>query len=103
MSTNATEPPSPDDHDKDRREILLKVYDAAINEYRFNVQLGWDRNKFFIGLAVTMIGAGAGLLRIAQGSVQISLFLFSFFILLIAVTLFGWSASEKNKEYSRQA
>src|SRR4051812_35925840 len=101
MSTNATEPPSPDDHDKARRELLLKVYDAAINEYRLNVQLGWDRNTFFIGLSVTMIGAGVGLMRLAEGSMAVSIFLFLFFLLLVAITVAGWRATEKSKRYSR--
>ena len=70
MSIEDTGRSSCEEHDKARRDLLLKVYDSAINEYRFNVQLGWDRTKFFLGLSVTGIGAGAGLIRWSAWSLR---------------------------------
>src|SRR4051812_36571784 len=103
MSIENSGSPSGADHDKARRDLLLKVYDAAINEYRFNVQLGWDRTKFFLGLAVTGIAAGAGLIRLAEGSKVVPLFLCFFFALLVGITWSGWLAAEKSKKYTRRA
>src|SRR6185295_16228595 len=51
-------------HLKDRRELLLKVYGAAIDEYRFNVKLTWDRTKFFLLLNSGLIAAGVGLFKV---------------------------------------
>ena len=49
-----------DDQAKARRELLLKVYSTSIDEYRFNVQLSWDRTKFFLLLSSGLIAAGVG-------------------------------------------
>jgi len=43
------------------REELLKLYDASLREYHFNVNLGSERQKFYIGLNVAYIGALASL------------------------------------------
>lgn len=39
------------------RPELLQLYEVAIAEYRFNVQLSWDRLKFFVGLNLALIAA----------------------------------------------
>ena len=67
---------------KVRRELLLKAYSAALDECRFNVQLSWDRTKFFLLLNSGLIAAGMGLLKVGQGSVLQSLFLIFFFSLV---------------------
>lgn len=43
------------------RDELLKLYDASLREYHFNVNLGSERQKFYIGLNVAYIGALASL------------------------------------------
>lgn len=91
------------DRYKSRQELLLKVYDAAIAEYRFNVQLNWDRVKFYLGLAVSGIAAGIAVFRIYPNNYVASLLLTAYFFTLAAVTTFGSQTIAKGKEYSRQA
>jgi hypothetical protein len=88
---------------KARREILLKVYEASIAEYRFNVQLNWDRSKFYIGLSVTAMAAGTALLKLATDTVLISILLPIYFLCIFFITLFGSSTINKGKEYTRRA
>lgn len=44
--------------------ILLELYSSAVEEYRFQVNLNWDRNKFYVLLNSGLITATCGLLRI---------------------------------------
>lgn len=97
---NSTEDRSKDEQ---RRELLLKVYQAAIDEYRFNVNLSWERTRFFLGLISTSIAAGVGLMRFAAGNYAASLFLMCFFALLIFVTHLAIKLLEKGKEYTQEA
>lgn len=85
------------------RELLLKVYDAALAEYRFNVQLTWERTRFFLLLNVALIAAGAGLFRIGTQSVPSATFLVIYFLLLILIALFGSRTIESGKAYYREA
>ncbi len=41
----------------DNRDELFKLYDAALREYHINVTLGAQRQTFYIGLNVTLLGA----------------------------------------------
>ena len=91
------------DAEKRRHDLLLKVYDASLAEYRFNVQLNWDRTKFYIGLAVSALAAGTAILKLATESAVASLLLMVFFFIQAAVTSFGYQAVLKGKNYSRQA
>ncbi|MGE8126904.1 hypothetical protein ACQKQD_07990 [Methylobacterium sp. NPDC080182] len=100
-SQNGSQPDK--DAVKAQRDLLLKVYDAAIAEYRFNVQLNWDRVKFYIGLAVSGIAAGTAVFKIYNDSFFASFLLMIYFFILAAVTTFGSRAISKGKEYSRQA
>jgi hypothetical protein len=65
-----TEPPSsvqeqnPETPDRDE---LLGLYKTAIDEYRFEVNLGWERQKFFVGLNVSLLAAIAGFARLGTG------------------------------------
>jgi ABC-type transport system involved in cytochrome c biogenesis permease subunit len=74
---------------KARRELLLRVYDAAINEIRFNVLLSWDRTKQFLILSSALVAAGVGLIKVAEGSAATSAFLVVYFVLSILITLCG--------------
>lgn len=42
------------------RETLLKAYSEHAAEYRLEVQIGWDRMKFFLTLNVALLAALAG-------------------------------------------
>lgn len=101
--SGAAPPPLTADEEKARREILLKVYDASIAEYRFNVQLNWDRSKFYIGLSVTAMAAGTALLKLATDTILISILLPIYFLCVFFITLFGSNTINKGKEYTRRA
>lgn len=86
------------------RELLLKVYDAALEEYRFNVSLSWDRTKFFLLLNSGLVTAGVGLIRVATGGDWLVwLFLIFFFLVAVGVSFFGLETVEMGKEYYREA
>lgn len=88
---------------KTRQELLLKVYDAAINEYRFNVNLGWDRTKFFLVASAGLIAAGIGLIKVTEGDRLASAFLVCFFILSAMITICGLKTLAVSKSYYREA
>ena len=67
----------------DRAE-LLGLYKTAIEEYRFEVSLGWERQKFFVGLNVSLLAASAGFAKLgADGGYDA----------LLAVALFAIAAT----------
>lgn len=45
-----------------------EIYRHAIEEYRFAVQLSWERTKFYLGLNMALLAAVATLLRIESDS-----------------------------------
>jgi hypothetical protein len=93
----------PTEDRKSRRELLLKVYSTAIDEYRFNVQLSWDRTKFFLLLSSGLIAGGVGLIRVAQDSTETSVFLIIFFVLSILINMLGLNTVAVGKNYYREA
>jgi hypothetical protein len=103
MSTSSAGSSLTEAEQKSRRELLLKVYGAAIDEYRFNVQLGWDHTKFFLLLSSGLIAAGVGLLKVAEGSLLPSIFLVSFFLLSLFISAFGLQTTKLAKGYYREA
>jgi hypothetical protein len=103
MSTSDAGKTPADFDQKARRELLLKVYGSAIDEYRFNVQLSWDRTKFFLVLSSGLIAAGVGLLRVAQDSTQTSVFLVILFLLSVLINIFGLNTVAVGKTYYREA
>jgi hypothetical protein len=40
---------------------MFRLYEAALREYHFNVNLGSERQKFYVGLNVAYFGALAGI------------------------------------------
>lgn len=45
-----------------------EIYRHAIEEYRFEVQLSWERTRFYLGLNMALLAAVATLLRITSDS-----------------------------------
>ena len=60
-----------------------EIYRHAIEEYRFEVQLSWERTKFYLGLNMALLAAVATLLRIQSDS----------WLPLIGISLVGVFAS----------
>ena len=46
------------------KEELLELYRIAVEEYRFNVDLTWDRIRFYVGLHMALVAVTSTLLRI---------------------------------------
>lgn len=49
-----------------RREELVDLYKIAVDEYRFQVNLNWDRSKYFLAFNTAVIGVGTGLVKIGN-------------------------------------
>jgi hypothetical protein len=48
------------------RAELVELYKVAVEEYRFQVQLNWDRAKYLLGFNIAVIGAGTGLVKVGS-------------------------------------
>jgi hypothetical protein len=48
------------------REELLDLYKIAVDEYRFQVSLNWDRSKYFLAFNTAVIGVGTGLVKVGS-------------------------------------
>ena len=55
-SANAQIPPD--------RKDLWQLYKFAVEEYRFQVNLNWQRSQYFLGLNAAVISVGAGLIHL---------------------------------------
>ena len=88
--------------DENNLKVLLELYKVSIEEYRFQVKLNWDRNKFYVLLNSGLITANCGLLRIPG-------FDFAKFLtapLFVLGSLAGWLGYKtliKGIEYRRRA
>jgi len=51
-----------------RRAALLELYRIAIDEYRFEVQLGWERTSHLLTLDSGLFAASVGLVQLGYGS-----------------------------------
>ena len=61
------------------RNELLDLYKVAVEEYRFQVQLNWDRTKYLLGFNTAIIGVGTGLIKIGSHSAATPLLIGIFF------------------------
>lgn len=68
------------------REDLLQLYKISIDEYRFQVQLNWQRAQYYFVLNAALIAAGGGLIGV-QGDKARPLAAIPFSVGLIAVVL----------------
>ncbi|UCI07351.1 NUDIX domain-containing protein [Mesorhizobium sp. B1-1-8] len=84
-------------------ELLLKVYQASLEGCRFNVELAWDRTKFFLLLNSALITGGIGLFKLADESMLVSMFLVAFFIITIIMSEMGLETVSSGKNYYREA
>ncbi len=82
-------------------EKLLEIYKIAVEEYRFQVLLNWDRNKFYVLLNSTLIGVTAGILKLPS-SRGVELFMIPLFIVGFIMALIGFVTLQKGHEYYRR-
>lgn len=48
------------------REELLDLYKVSVDEYRFQVNLNWDRSKYFLVFNTAVIAVGTGLVNVGH-------------------------------------
>lgn len=93
------EPPDPDE------DTLWRLYAHAVDEYRFQVNLNWQRLQYFLGLDVAILGVGAGLLRLGgsrQPPPDNSLPALVFFA-GVCLSLASWHLARRQHAYYRVA
>lgn len=96
--------------EKPDRETLLQLYKIAIDEYRFQVNLNWQRSQYYFVLNAALIAAGGSLAGQADGGrpVAAALFLVGFFAAVLAVLVtytqhsYYRSARENLKDLERR-
>ncbi len=79
----------------------LDIYKIAVEEYRFQVRLNWDRNKFYVLLNSSLITVACGLLKIPSHQ-HLELLMIPLFITGLIVAVIGFVTLTKGHEYYRK-
>lgn len=80
---------------------LMKFYDIAINEYRFQVNLNWQRSQYYLVFNTAILAVATGLVRFSDGLAGIlNAALFGFGSACCFLCL---AASRSQQEYYRAA
>lgn len=84
------------------REELFDLYRLSIEEYRFQVNLNWDRTKHFFTLNAAILAVGAGLVRVDASPLGVHL---AGLLFLFGAFAAGWGASAtvRSHKYYRRA
>src|SRR5215470_10816846 len=85
------------------REELFGLYKLALDDYHFQINLGWDRAKYFLGLNSLILGMAGGLLKLLEGHSGARPAASLLFIAGVAVALVGWSVLRIAHRYYRMA
>lgn len=86
----------------DELKVLIELYKASVEEYRFQVNLNWDRSKFYVLLNSGLITASCGLLRI-PGFKFAEFLTAPLFVLGFLTGWLGYKTLRKGIEYRRRA
>ena len=84
------------------KDDLFKLYSIAIDEYRFEVRLNWDRTRYYLVLNMTLIGAAAALLRISSSRGGADLLILLIFGVGVFTARLGIKSLYKGREYYRK-
>jgi len=80
------------------REELVDLYKLAVDEYRFQVNLNWDRSKYFLVFNTAVIGVGTGLVKVGR-NVATPLLVGIFAVGLAAAALSAFAISLQHGYY----
>jgi len=83
------------------QDQLLELYRVAVDEYRFEVKLGWDRAMYYMVFNTAIISVGTGLLKLEDlpaGHWLIA----AIFLVGVCSSLIGRRAIRKGHEYYRR-
>jgi hypothetical protein len=79
----------------------LYLYKIAVDEYRFEVRLGWDRTTYFLGLNTAILTVATGLLKLDNPPV-VYLFIAMLFLFGLTTSIVGaWSISKAHEYYRK--
>jgi hypothetical protein len=84
----------------ENRKFLFDLYKISIDEYRYQVSLNWDREKFFLVSAITVIGAACVMMRFVSDPVSATI-VPMLFMLSAFLGLLGLDAQRVGKKYYR--
>jgi hypothetical protein len=88
--------------DQCSRAELFDLYKLAIDEYRFEVRLNWDRSMYYITFNTGIVAVGAGLLKLGDNGI-VNLFVAGIFILGCCSSVMGILAIRKGHQYYRRS
>jgi hypothetical protein len=81
-------------------EDLLTLYKIALDEYRFQVRLNWDRTTYHLTLSSGLIAIAAGLLKLGTAS-PVNLAVAGVFFIGMCVSAIGIKTILKGHTYYR--
>ena len=81
---------------------LLELYKIAIDEYRFEVDLNWQRTKYYCTLNVGIITISTGLLKINEGTSGITVLVALIFFIGIITSFLGVYTIKKGNIYYKR-
>lgn len=82
-------------------EKLFDLYRLALDEYRFEVKLGWDRTTYFLVLNTGILSVATGLLK-RENSRPAQFFISGLFLLGFAISAIGFFSIKRSHEYYRR-
>lgn len=82
-------------------EHLIDLYKIAIDEYRFEVRLNWDRTVFYLTLNSGLIAIATGLLKV-EGRSFLNLVVAGVFFIGLCVSWIGIRSVRRGHDYYRR-
>ncbi|MDP8990912.1 MAG: hypothetical protein M3N41_12640 [Acidobacteriota bacterium] len=80
---------------------LLTLYKIAIDEYRFEVKLNWDRTVYYLTLNSGLVTIATGLLKLGNAPV-INLLVAAIFFIGLCTAVIGLAAIRMGHKYYRR-
>ena len=75
---------------------LIDLYKIAVDEYRFEVNLNWDRMKYYLVLNSAVLSVAVGLLELQE---KLNVFVGLIFLAGVATSYIGVQAIKKGHQY----
>lgn len=79
----------------------MDLYKIAVDEYRFQVKLNWDRTVYYMVLDTAIISVATGLLKLGNSPV-LYLLIAAIFALGLGAAIVGIAAVKKGHQYYRR-
>jgi hypothetical protein len=80
---------------------LFELYKIAVDEYRFEVKLGWDRAMYYLIFNSALVSVATGLLKL-ENTPAIYIFISGIYLVGFGTSLMGVQAIRKGHEYYRR-